>query len=52
MNYIFLDVDGVLNSEIYLSSHLDDDAVLDENAIKLLAELVNKTDAKVILSSS
>ena len=52
MNYIFLDVDGVLNNEIYFHEHLDDDGILDEENIKLLADLVNKTNANVVLSSS
>ena len=52
MNYIFLDVDGVLNNETYFRQHLDDDGILDEENIKLLADLVNKTNANVVLSSS
>jgi hypothetical protein len=52
MNYIFLDVDGVLNNEQFLLKHLDDDVILDESNIKLLGELVSKAQAKVILSSS
>ena len=33
MNYIFLDVDGVLNNETYFHQHLDDDGILDEENI-------------------
>lgn len=52
MNYIFLDIDMCLNSEKFLKEHFDDDVILDETNIKLLGELVSKTQAKVILSSS
>ena len=45
---IFLDVDGVLNSNrtLYEEISLEDDLILN------LKELVDKTDAKIILSSS
>ena len=45
---IFLDVDGVLNS----TKTLYEDSSLEDNLILNLKELVNKTDAKIILSSS
>lgn len=72
MKYIFLDIDGVLNSDLYMSSatylaevtalglepkgtevvnkahHLH----LDPAAIKLLNSLVEKSGAKVIISST
>ena len=45
---IFLDIDGVLNSSrtLYESISLEDDLILN------LKEIVNKTKAKIILSSS
>lgn len=45
---IFLDVDGVLNSDrtLYESISLEDDLILN------LKEIINKTGAKIILSSS
>ena len=45
---IFLDIDGVLNSDraLYEDISLEDDLILN------LKELVNKTKAKIILSSS
>lgn len=52
MNYIFLDVDGVLNSENFIKEHLDDDVILDESKVELLEKLVKATNAKVVLSSS
>ena len=45
---IFLDVDGVLNSDRTLS----EDISLEDDLILNLKELVNKTGAKIILSSS
>lgn len=58
MNIIFLDVDGVLNDfytlkkrgkrNIFEEPELD----LDEDKIKLLKELIDKTNAKIVLSSS
>lgn len=48
--YIFLDIDGVLNSE-----HTWDDKITDslnDQYLKNLSYLVEKTDAKIILSSS
>lgn len=45
---IFLDIDGVLNSDrtLYESISLEDDLILN------LKEIINKTGAKIILSSS
>lgn len=45
---IFLDIDGVLNS----SRTLHEDISLEDDLILNLKELVNKTKAKIILSSS
>ena len=57
MKAIFLDVDGVLNSDEYFDSvgYSDDDSIeneIDMNKIKLLKEAVDLTDAQVVLSSS
>lgn len=72
MKYIFLDIDGVLNSDLYMTSarYLAEVTVLglnpvgmevmnnahhlhlDPTAIKLFNSLVEKSSAKVILSSS
>ena len=52
MNYIFLDVDGVLNNRLYLLYYKDQDGVINEYAVELLSKLVKQFDAKVILSSS
>ena len=51
---IFLDVDGVLNSNFWNDSHqreISDGTLIDEEKIKLLACLVKKTNSKIILHS-
>ena len=53
-NIIFLDIDGVLNSKFWDSEHqreMSDGKFVDEEAVRLLAELVNRADARVILHS-
>ena len=52
MNYIFLDVDGVLNDKYYLLFYADEDGVINQKSVDLLAKLVKQFNAKVILSSS
>ena len=56
MKIIFLDIDGVLNSEMYKSSHMKDENdnynYIDSSRVKLLADIVKATDAKIVLSSS
>jgi len=52
MNYIFLDIDGVLNSQDYVLSHIDEDIRIDKSKVALLAKLVKKYNARIILSSS
>lgn len=51
MKIIFLDVDGVLN---YYSFHKNSEKIVsvDDECIKNLREIINKTGAKVVLSSS
>lgn len=51
---IFLDIDGVLNSNFWNDSHqkeISDGTLIDEEKVALLAQLVKKTDAKIILHS-
>lgn len=51
---LFLDIDGVLNSNFWNDSHqreISDGTLIDEEKIKLLAWLVNSTKAKIILHS-
>lgn len=51
---LFLDIDGVLNSNFWNDSHqkeISDGTLIDEEKIKLLAHLVKGTNAKIILHS-
>lgn len=51
---IFLDIDGVLNSAFWNDSHqreISDGTLIEEGKVRLLAELVKKTGAKIILHS-
>lgn len=57
MKVIFLDVDGVLNSDEYFNSIKDKkintiENQIDINKVKLLKQAVNTTGAKLVLSSS
>ncbi len=57
MKIIFLDIDGVLNSDEYFDkiSNLDIQGIeqeIDIEKVKLLKEAINETGAKVVLSSS
>ena len=49
MKFIFLDIDGVLNCESVPVKYVD---MIDDERVKLLKEIVNKTGAEIILSSS
>ncbi len=54
MKVIFLDIDGVLNSNFWNESHqieISDGTLIDVEKIKLLAELVRETYAKIVLHS-
>ena len=53
MNYIFLDIDGVLNYNDFVFEYIDDDdKIVDLNNVEILSYIVSKTDAKIVLSSS
>ena len=54
MKIIFLDIDGVLNSEMYKARSSENcvDGYIDLSRVKLLADIVNATDAKIVLISS
>lgn len=53
---IFLDIDGVLNSHQFLAqnAHLkwEDQVFIDETKMNILKDIVAKTDARIVLSSS
>lgn len=49
MKVIFLDVDGVLTSNDYINKETYN---IDEEKIKLLREIIDETDAKIVLNST
>ena len=54
MNIIFLDIDGVLNSNIEKSPYnkeLSSGKIIDNDKVKLLSQLVNQTSSKIVLHS-
>lgn len=51
---IFLDIDGVLNSNFWNDTHqkeISDDTLIDIGKIQLLSKLIRATNAKIILHS-
>ena len=52
MKVIFLDIDGVLNSYAYDRQKSPDDNNIDITRLELLKALADKTDAKIVLTSS
>ena len=51
---MFLDIDGVLNSNFWNASHqkeISNGTLIDEEKIKILAPLIKRTDAKVVIHS-
>ena len=52
MKVIFLDFDGVLNSAKYLLGHGDCGVAIDPARMALLKQIVDATDAKIVLSTS
>lgn len=51
MKIIFLDIDGVLNSEEWLYKRNDNETINPEQ-VKLLKEIMDKTGAEIVLSST
>lgn len=54
MKVIFLDIDGVLNSNFWNDSHqkeISDGTLVDAEKVKLLAALIRATDAGIVLHS-
>ena len=51
MNYIFLDIDGVLNDGPLLTKRADDECIIDTYNVMLLSRLVKEFNARIILSS-
>lgn len=52
MKVIFLDIDGVLNSEKFFMEKARDIIALDKSKINLLKKIVDVTNAKIVLSST
>ncbi len=52
MKVIFLDFDGVLNSEKYVSRCGKYGVVIDDTKLQLIKRLVESTNAKIVLSTS
>lgn len=52
MKIIFLDIDGVLNSVQYDRSRTHEQGNIDETRLPLLKEIVDETQALIVLSSS
>ncbi len=52
MKVIFLDFDGVLNSVQYDRSRRDDQGNIDETRLALLKELLERTQAEIVLTTS
>jgi len=52
MKVIFLDIDGVLNSSVYDRQRTPKDGNIDKTRLVLVRELIEKTGAKIVLSSS
>lgn len=53
-NVLFLDIDGVLNSNFWNDTHqreISDGVLVDEEKVRLLAGLVRSTNAEIILHS-
>ena len=51
---VFLDIDGVLNSNFWNESHqreISDGTLIDESKVKMLCKLVKDTDAQIIMHS-
>ena len=54
MRVLFLDIDGVLNSNFWNDSHqreISDGTLIDEEKVKILVPLIKRTNAKIILHS-
>lgn len=52
MKVIFLDIDGVLNSDVYDKERDAKDGNIDVSRLPLLKRLIDETGAKAVLSSS
>ena len=54
MKIIFLDVDGVLNSDLWNENHkkdIESGILIDDEKVKLISKLIKLTGAKIVLHS-
>lgn len=52
MKVVFLDFDGVLNTDSYIRSCGYDGLILDPSKMRLLKKIIESTDAKIVLTTS
>lgn len=52
MKVVFLDIDGVLNSEDYVYSYREYGIAIDPTRMVLLKQIIDQTNAKIVLSTS
>ena len=52
MKVVFLDIDGVLNSEDYVYSYREYGIAIDPTRMVLLKQIIDETNAKIVLSTS
>ncbi len=52
MKYIFVDFDGVLNSDLYVRTHSHFSLVLKPDKMKLLKRIIDSTQAKIVIHTS
>lgn len=54
MKVVFLDIDGVINSNFWMESHqqeISDGTLIDKEKIELVAKIVSKTEASLVMHS-
>ncbi len=52
MKVLFLDFDGVLNSDLYVRAHPSGGVVIDPSRLELLSRIVARTGARIVLTTS
>lgn len=52
MNIVFLDIDGVLNSQSYFKTRGRKGDDIDENTLPILKQIVENANAKIVLTST
>lgn len=52
MKFLFVDFDGVLNSDYYLRTCNECGLIIDPSRMELLKQIIDKTGAKIVLSTS